>query len=395
MRKRNAQTQGNIKSNNCKLVLSIIRENQDGYISRADIAKMTEMSATSITRITDALSSFGLVKQAEVITNGNVGRNGMSLEPVASAVVTLGISIDSDYIGLCVLNFKNEFIVMSKVGLEQRPYAPEEIVETAYAASLRLIENINLSFENIHVIGVACIGNIDYQTGAVFFAPQFQWRNVELGKLLQEKFRKPVFVENDTKASLIGLASRRKNLQYEDVTYVTFGMGVGSAVMYGGTIIRGSNNAAGEVGHIILEPDGRPCDCGNRGCVQTYLTTKSMIEQCEEIGHPVQTITEFFMAYRAGEEWAVTLVKKISTKMAYLIRNLVYMYNTRYILVGGNTITSFPEVFDLMISKARELMHENLWKDLHLEIITTEDNSRDGAAFVAQERYVEELLKAI
>lgn len=119
LQKRSAQNQSNIKANNCKLVLNMIRDNLKADISRADIAKSTGMSATSITRITDFLMESGLIRQAETITNGTVGRNGIRLQVVADAVMTLGISIDSDYIDLCILNFADQFIANKKIKLKE------------------------------------------------------------------------------------------------------------------------------------------------------------------------------------------------------------------------------------------------------------------------------------
>ena len=133
---------------------------------------------------------------------------------------------------------------------------------------LGLCADSSCRMEDIDAVGISCIGNIDYKTGTVFFAPQFQWKDVELGQMAREKFQKPVYVDNDMKSSLIGLAHRRKDIRHEDVTYLSIGTGVGSAIMYGGSIVRGSDNAAGEVGHIILESSGRLCDCGSTGCVR-------------------------------------------------------------------------------------------------------------------------------
>ena len=150
-------------------------------------------------------------------------------------------------------------------------YQAEEILEIAYKGFQELCKEMDFNPQDISVVGISCIGNIDYQTGTVFFAPQFQWHKVELGEMARKKFGLPVFVENDMKSSLIGLSHRRQDIRYEDVTYLSIGTGVGAAVMYGGNIVRGSDNAAGEVGHIILESSGRLCDCGCTGCVQTYL----------------------------------------------------------------------------------------------------------------------------
>ena len=392
LQKRRAQNQSNMKTNNCKLVLNMIRDNLKADISRADIAKSTGMSATSITRITDFLMESGLIRQAETITNGTVGRNGIRLQVVADAVMTLGISIDSDYIDLCILNFADQFIGNKKIKLSACGYQAEEILEIAYKGFQELCKEMDFNPQDISVVGISCIGNIDYQTGTVFFAPQFQWHKVELGEMARKKFGLPVFVENDMKSSLIGLSHRRQDIRYEDVTYLSIGTGVGAAVMYGGNIVRGSDNAAGEVGHIILESSGRLCDCGCTGCVQTYLTKNNWLEQSREQGHEFCDVAEIYQSYRQEEQWAMLFVEKQAEYLATLLRNLVYMYNARHILVGGVILSDFPELYEVTEKKIAGLLHENLWRGLKLERVAERDNSRAGAAFAAQENYMEQML---
>lgn len=393
MKRRSVQNQSDMKANNCKLVLNIIRDHQDSLISRADIAKITKMSATSITRITDLLMDFGLVEQSETVINGSVGRNGIHLQAVADALMTLGISIDSDYIHICILNFIDNFVGCKKIKLEQTNYTAKEVLDIAYEGYESLCQEISCPPDMIKATGISCIGNIDYHTGKVFFAPQFQWIDIELGKMAKQKFNMPIFVDNDMKSSLVGLSHRHKDIRYEDVTYLSIGTGVGAAVMYGGNLVRGSNNAAGEVGHIILESSGRPCDCGRTGCVQTYLTKNSFVEQCQEVGRDIQEVSQVYEAYCNSEPWALEFVNSQAEHLAMLIRNLVYMYNTRYILVGGAILSDFPELFTLTVSKVAALLHKNLLTDLHIERVEERDNSRAGAAFVAQEAYLEYILR--
>ena len=394
MKYRTVQKQINMKENNCKLVLNLIREKQETNISRAGIAKITKMSATSITRITDYLMELGLIKQAEAVATGTVGRNAFQLQVIPDALLTAGISIDSDYVDACILNFNDEIIATDRAELARRPYTPQEVLEIARSLFERVCCTAGYDTTHIKAVGISCIGNVDYHTGKVFFAPQFQWSDVELGKMAQVLFEQPVFVDNDMKSSLVGLAHRHKDIGHEDVTYLSIGMGVGSAVMYGGTLVRGTNNASGEVGHVIMERGGRPCDCGQRGCVQTYLTKNSLIDQCREEGRDIDNVKQIYQAYRNHEEWAITFVERQADHLALLIRNLVYMYNTEYILVGGAIIFDFPELFQITEGKVEELLHVNLYSGLRLMRVNEKDNSVAGAAFSAQEIYMEKVLFA-
>ena len=100
------QNQQNLKSNNEKMILEIIRNNNEKDISQADIVKATKMSPTSISRIVENLITKGLVKKKDLINTDKVGRKGVKLSLVAESVITVGVSIDSDNLGICMVDFR-------------------------------------------------------------------------------------------------------------------------------------------------------------------------------------------------------------------------------------------------------------------------------------------------
>ena len=200
-------------------------------------------------------------------------------------------------------------------------------------------------------------------------------------------------MENDMKAAIMSVVHQERKYLKENITYLSVGMGVGAAVMFQGEIVRGSNNAFGEVGHVIIQQGGRKCDCGQRGCVQTTLTTNSLIEECQEMGLQIDNVNQIFEAYRAQEEWALKFINKTAMDLAILIRNIVYMYNTNYILVGGALIMDFPELLELAKEKLNNLIHSNLYSSLHVVKVETRNNSVTGAAFIAQSLCVKNIIE--
>ena len=389
------QNQQNIKVNNLKMVMEIIKERQDGEISRADIAKLTRMSATSISRIVDTLISCGLVKEDAAINSDKVGRKGTRLKVIGDGLLTAGVSIDSDNISLCIMNFSDEMIASEAILLEDRPYDPDAIVRLIDSAFTALCAQIPYTRQEIRAVGISCIGNVDYKKGDIYFAPQFGWSHVDFGRRAAAALKKPVYMENDMKAAVTSVVRQEKKYKQEDITYLSIGMGVGSAVMFRGQIARGSNNAFGVVGHVIVQPGGRKCDCGQRGCVQTTLTRNSLMEECREAGHEITHIEQIFELYRSNTAWTVDFIHKTAFDLAMLIRNLVYMYNTNYILVGGALMVDFPELLDLAKEKLSALMHFNLYSDLKIIRIKTRNNSMTGAAFIAQKNSVDALIENV
>lgn len=387
------QNQQNLKNNNEKMILEIIRTNKNNDISQADIVKMTRMSPTSISRIVENLITKGLVRKEDFITTDKVGRKGIQLKIVPESIITVGVSIDSDNLGICVMDFADRILASHILELQEKHYEPDEIIELIHQMYINICNELSFTEDQINAIGISCIGNVDYKKGDVYFAPQFGWNHIDLGARAQKVMKKRVYMENDTKAAITSVVHQEKRFLNEDVTYLTIGMGVGSAVMFHGEIVRGSDNAFGEVGHVIIHPGGRKCDCGQRGCVQTTLTHNSLIEECQEAGLKITKIEQIFDAYRKGQEWAVKFIDKTASDLAILIRNLVYMYNTNYILVGGAMILDYPELLELAKKKVEKLIHSNLYSNLCIIQVQTRNNSMTGAAFIAQSNCMCEMVE--
>lgn len=387
------QNQQNLKNNNEKMILEIIKIKGKEDISQADIVKITHMSPTSISRIVENLINKGLVRKEDSITTDKVGRKGTKLKLVSERIITVGVSIDSDNLGICAIDFLDRLIASDTVTLQKKEYTPDEIIDIIYDMFEKLCEANHFDREKIQAVGISCIGNVDYRKGDIYFAPQFGWNHIDFGNRAEKRLKRPIYMENDLKAAITSVVHQEKKYLKEDVTYLSVGMGVGSAVMLHGKIVRGSDNAFGEVGHVIINPEGRKCDCGQRGCVQTTLTHDSLIKECQEAELDINTTDDIFDAYRRREEWALTFIDKTAADLAMLIRNIVYMYNTNYILVGGAIILDFPELLELAKKKVCELIHYNLYSSLHIVQVKTRNNSMTGAAFIAQSYCVDRMIE--
>ena len=394
MKKSVVQNQCTVKYHNSNMVWNIIRDNQKKKpISRADIAKETQMSPTSITRITSLLMELGLVDQAETFSTG-VGRKGINLCIVKDFFYTLGVSIDSDYIHICILDCEGDVLKYNYKKLDNRVYEVEEIINQAKTLYNELCEEDESLNNKVKVVGISCTGNINHTTGDVYFAAQMKWnQKVNIKVLAEDMFQLPVFVDNDLKMALVGATFQSDSMKRSDVTYVTIGTGVGVSVMYSGKIIRGISNAAGEVGHTIFEPHGRTCVCGRKGCLATYLTDRGLVDICQTSGHNVNSIEEIMESYLKNEAWAITKIEEFANNISILLCNMIYTYNTKYILISGSIIVDYPVIYDLAYKKLKGLIHDNLYLDVIVKPIFKKDSAVLGAARVAQNEYISQLIK--
>ena len=154
---------------------------------------------------------------------------------------------------------------------------PENIVRKMVEGVEELLEESGKSFTEISSIGIGSAGQIDRKNGIIIGAPNLDCYNLNLKEILQNKFNIPVFVGNDVEVATIGEQKFGAGKGCADFVCVFVGTGIGSAIVKNGHIIYGATGTAGELGHIIVDLNGRPCACGAHGCLEAYAS-RSAIE---------------------------------------------------------------------------------------------------------------------
>ncbi len=390
------QHQAGLKSNNCRIILRLLRDNRHKMISRADLAKETAMSPTSITRLIRQLLDLNLVCQCEAFSNGTgVGRNGVQVTINPDAFYSMGLSIDSDYVKVCIINCVDEVLAEDEEALEERYYDPVELLKKAKGMLDQLILRHQIQRDKVQALGVACVGNIDHVKGYSHFSSQMGWHDVDLAALVRQVFRMEACIDNDVKMALIGATYQFANMRNSDSVYVSIGAGVGASIMYDGKMVRGRSNAVGEVGHVHFANEGRQCVCGRKDCAYTYISTPALLEMCRKSGHPMASLEMLAKAIDDGEEWTVPIVDEYTRYLSVFISDMVYIYNPEYLLIGGTLITSHPIFFDKTQQRVREnIIHSNLASEVIIKKRELKNNAALGAACAASEQQVIQMIES-
>jgi glucokinase len=147
--------------------------------------------------------------------------------------------------------------------------------------------------DDIAAIGVGVPGRVDPLTGAVTLAVNLGWSDLPLGSGLENRFGRPCVVENDVRAAAVGLHRRRVVGEVDDLAYLAVGTGVSAGVVLHGRLHRGARGLAGEIGHVIVEPGGPRCACGQDGCLETLVSGSAIARLARdaiESGRPTTLI---------------------------------------------------------------------------------------------------------
>lgn len=373
-----------MKKQNKNLVLDLIKNQSP--ISRMEIAKITGMSPTSITRIVSELQLQGFVKETDLVTSG-VGRRAALLDVCSDILYTIGVEIDKFIIKVGIVNYVGEIVASQNISKDELE-SYKETLEKINASISWLIEEQQIHSERIIGIGVGLPGSIDYKNGIVKVSDQLKWKNVNLAKDLRQLTQFAVQIDNELKMKIEAEKFKGMAIDSQNAVLVGIGSGIGTAILLNGEIYRGESNNAGEIAHTVIDPNGNYCSCGKIGCLATYISEGAILLDSRKV-KKIDSINDVFAAYRNGESWAINIMDRTATYIALAISNILCHYNPEVIILSGNTIEKLPE-----IKKAIEQKSElYIWEPLKEKVrITYSKLSESGVLLGAALRVQNTML---
>jgi glucokinase len=210
-------------------------------------------------------------------------------------------------------------------------------------------------------IGIAAAGQIHPKTHAVVYAPNLEWQDVPLRDEIESAFKLPTYVENDVRAAAWGEYRFGVGRDVQSLIAVFVGTGVGSGAVMDGLLLKGFNNAAGELGHCQVVMDGLPCGCGQSGCVEAYASGSGFIRRAEaalaagvstalarETGGDGQRVTAALVgrAAAAGDPFARELLGDAERYLGMALANYVTLLNPELLVLGGGVILTLPSLVE-------------------------------------------------
>ena len=210
-----------------------------------------------------------------------------------------------------------------------------------------LLEKAKLSKEQIVGIGMGAPGMIDSKSGEVVYSNNLDWKHYPLAKDVSEMTGLPVKIANDANVAAFGEAKFGAAKGCDDVVMITLGTGVGGGVVVNGKIMEGNKSAGAELGHVVIEGDGKQCTCGRKGCLEAYASATALIRDTKEamMAHPESLMWEVgnleevdgktAFAYREKDATAKGVVDEYIRQLGFGIVNFANIFRPEKILLGG------------------------------------------------------------
>lgn len=322
-----------IRDINRQIVLNYVREREP--ISRAEIARESNLQKSTISTIVDELEMDGLIEEfGEGESTG--GRRPALLRLRTAGAIGIGVAITPTVTTVASTN-------LAGAVLNQEDFATCADVEqqlTLVVESVnKLLQEANGSIESI---GVSLPGLVDPETGRAFYVPYFQWRDIPVGDVISSRTGLPVVVDNDANSAALAELwfGRPEVSNARDFILVMVAEGVGTGIIFDGQIYRGRRGAAGEFGHMIIGTHAPvPCSCGRLDCWEAFSSERATLARYRKLGKlddkDIPTFNELIDRGLAGEENARKAILDAALCLGVGIANLIVGFSPETVVVAG------------------------------------------------------------
>ena len=219
------------------------------------------------------------------------------------------------------------------------------LVDLLLSAIVAAVADVPGGLERIRAVGLAFPGRVQPESGHVRQAANLAWVDQPIGPQLADAIGRPCVLENDVRAAALGILRHGGPLASPDMAYLNVGTGIAAGIVVGGRLQRGRHGMAGEVGHIVLDPQGAVCGCGLAGCVEALVSGPAIARTAvarvprdvllASGGATTPTPSALYAAAAAGDPSAVAVVRETSAVIARVVHGLVMAYDLERVVIGG------------------------------------------------------------
>jgi predicted NBD/HSP70 family sugar kinase len=311
-----------------------------GPTSRSDLTAVIGLNRSTVRALTTELAEAGLVREAAPVGRGGAGRPSILVEPRSEHVWVLALEVGVEHIRAARIGLGGVVLDRQEQPLARGAGTVREVVGRLRGMAEPLLAGADTKPVGV---GVAVPGIVGVADGVVRLAPNLGWVDVPLGRLLADELATsdPVAVGNEGDLGVVAEHLRGVAAGVPDAIYLSGEVGIGGGIILGGRPLTGAGGYAGEVGHMTVNPAGRRCQCGRRGCWETEVGLDAVLLAC---GRPGGSLAEVLAAYSAGDRAVGDGVRSVGRWLGIGVANLVNLLNPEVIVFGGLTRAIFPLV---------------------------------------------------
>ncbi|MDQ1733354.1 MAG: hypothetical protein QOK10_3513 [Pseudonocardiales bacterium] len=325
-----------------------------GPLSRRDAARITGLSAASVTKLVRPMIEHGYLVE-NTREAGVPGRPQIPLQVDAARHYAIGIKLmDGEIVGV-VADLHGE--VQSSHRMRYPDTSPTGVADAIEAMTATLLERSPVERERLLGIGIGLGGHINGAAGVVVESPFMDWHNVPLQDVIAQRMQLPVVIENDVNTLALAEQWFGAGSAFNSFALVTIGAGVGCALVLDGKLWRGVSGAAGEFGHMIVDSNGPVCHCGKRGCLEAVVSDSAIAAaMSHSAGRKISKVSQVVAEAHAGDEDAQRAFTQAGVALGRAIAALLNLLNPPLLILSGEGIAASDLFIDALHA---ELKHDS------------------------------------
>ena len=328
-----------MRAMNRSIVLNIIKTH--GPIARADMARRTGLSPATITGIAAELIEESLIFEKET-GDSSGGRRPILLALNPEGGYVIGIKLTENNLIGALTDLKTNVLVKKVRQLGERSVEP--IVESLAKLVLDMLLEAGLPKKKLLGVGIGLAGIVDFERGLLLQSPFFGWENIPLRDLVQERLNVPVYIDNDVNTLTQAEKWFGSGQGIDNFLTITIGRGVGMGIVVNGQFYRGFRGGAGEFGHLVIDENGPQCECGNRGCLEAFVSDPALVREGQAafregvLPGPVEGIEDLVRYAQQDVPAAVEIFEAAGRVLGLGVANLINIFNPQRIIIGGEGV---------------------------------------------------------
>lgn len=390
-----------LKSINLLAVLKVLREAES--VSRADIARITDLTPATVSSIVSLLMKSGIARETGY-GESTGGRPPVMIEFNPQAFYLAGVDLGVSKIIAVVTDLEGNVVSDTRLELDVH-LGVESIMSNLFDVTRTTLAKAADVSNNIAGLGLSVPGLIDADRGVSVFAPNIPgWTNIPIAQAFEDEFPLSCWVENDARAMAIGEAMFGAGRGYDNILCVNVGRGIGAGVIINGEIYRGKQGGAGELGHMTIDPNGPVCPCGNQGCLEAMaagpaiaaaairaVSTGSSTLIRDLVDGKIEAITAELVSEAAarGDLLAQRLIREAGRYLGIGIANAVNMLSPDVVIIGGGV----SRAGDILFNEVRATVEERAFTAMvNLPPIVPSAQGEEASSVGAAALVFEEML---
>jgi predicted NBD/HSP70 family sugar kinase len=321
-----------------------------GPLTRSDMAARAGLSAAAVTKAVRPLIEAGyLMEDADDEARPSLGRPANPVRVDGGRALFIGVKVTADEIIAVLTDLCCRIRVARHVPLESRE--PKAVLASIAALAQELLTEADGFGVPVQGLGVAVSGDVDRAAGAVRFSPFLEWRDLPLGELVEMTTGLPVTVDNDVRALTVAEQWFGAGVGLSDFAVVTVGAGIGCGLVVHGKVVSGAHGVAGEIGHVVIDPTGPPCHCGNRGCAEAIAADPAIVTAVRAAtGLPVADAAQAVDLARQGDPGAREVYARAGDAIGRAIATVANLLGPERVIISGEGLAAY----DLFAEQIRD-----------------------------------------